>query len=228
METSQNDSQASVNNYGIVWEWTTTNKESVETNLVRISEETNKLWKSGVIENAYWNSNADINKFEYFPNICYFIKATSQEQVASTLDELVLVTEKIADYTVYPVGTKWLGRNTELINKRTITNSFAIVWSTEEKIDPVENDSLIVQQANVILDFYGNGIIENVYWDLKNAYSTEGSDQVTDFLFFVNVNTEEEARQICNELPFTKHGFVSYKIFPAGVFWMGNFDEGAG
>lgn len=227
-ESSQNEPAAKVEakllNYAIVWEWITTDKQLVENNLIAINEEMNRLWKNGDLENAYWNNDSQVNKFENYPNICYFIKATSLDNVKSILDELVIVKKGIASYTVYPVGTMWLGRETETINERSITNSFAAVWSTEKALDPNADEALILKQAELMLNLYNSGAIENVYWDFENTYSAENNNGVSDFVFFVNVNAEEEARKLCDDLPLSKQGFVSYKLYPVGVFWMGKYE----
>ncbi len=66
-----------IQNFAVVWNWTTTDKQLVTDNAPTISKELNNLWKNGVVENAYYDANSKVNKFEHFPNITFFLRAKS-------------------------------------------------------------------------------------------------------------------------------------------------------
>lgn len=213
-----------LNNYAIVWKWATKDKKLVEDNLVAISNEINKLEKNGQIEIAYYNPDAKVNKFENFPNISYFLKANSKEDAQKVLNNLSIVKKGIATYTIYPVGTKWFGRKAEVINQKGITNSYVTVWKSTKNIDTEENQELTQEQAKKITKLYNEGTIENVFWELSGEPNEEKrrANEINDFVFFVNANTEEEAKKICDNLPFTKKGVATYKMYEVGAFWFGN------
>ncbi|SNZ01164.1 hypothetical protein [Flagellimonas pacifica] len=207
-------------NYAIAWKWATDNKQLVEENLVVIADQVNQLWKEDIIADAYYNSNATIDKFEYFPNVFFFLKAQSEEDAITILDELTLVKKGIASYKIYPVGLKWMGRDHDEIREKGITNSYAAVWAS----DNWENttDSLTKSQADAILDLWNDGSIENIYFDIEG---TQKANDKTDFVFFINANTEKEAKELCAALPFAKENIANYEIYPVGVFWLGDFKE---
>ena len=61
-------------------------------------------------------------------------------------------------------------------------------------------------------------MIENVYFDVPG---TVENNAVADFVFFVNANSKEEAKEICYNLPFAKQHLAAYTLHPVGVLWMG-------
>lgn len=61
--------------------------------------------------------------------------------------------------------------------------------------------------------------IENVYFDIEG---TQKSNEITDFVFFINANTIEEAKNICSQMPFVKENISSFKLYSVGVFWLGD------
>ena len=208
-------------NFAVIWKWTTTDVKKVEKYTIQFANEMNSLWKNGDIENVYYNSNAKIDKLEYFPNNSFFIKAKTKEKAKEILNELVFVKEGLVTPIIYPVGTKWLGRNKKAINKKGITNSFVVVWNTLREVDQIKDGNIIMEQSNELLRLNENGDIENIYWDLEKAANPSGNKDITDFIFFANANSEEKAREICDNLPFTKAKIASYSIQPVGVFWLG-------
>lgn len=207
-------------NYAVVWKWTTTDVQLVEDNLLAISNEINVLWKDDVVTDAYYNPDATVDKFEYFPNVSFFLKAHSYEEGEALLNKLTLVKKGIAMYTMYPVGTKWMGRNEGKIHENGITNSYVAVWTTEN----MENstDELTKSQADAILGLWNEGKIENVYFDIEG---TQKANNETDFVFFINTNSPEEAKAVCDALPFVKKNIASYELFEVGVFWLGEFKD---
>lgn len=224
-ESNKEDSNFGRKNFAVVWKWTTTDVKKVEENIVKFSEEMNSLWKNGDIENVYYNANSKIDKLEYLPNNSFFIKAKTKAKAIAMLNELVLVKEGLITPVIYPVGTKWLGRNEEAIHKKGLTKSFVVVWNRLREIDQTKDHSIIIDQSNELLRLYENGDIENVYWDLEKAGNPSVNKDVTDFVYFVNANSEDEVKKLCDNLPFTKANMVSYNIHPVGVFWLGEYKK---
>jgi len=216
-EEKKQTQQIGLDNFAIVWTWKTNDKQLMDNHLLRVSDEMDKLWKKDIIENVYFHSDAS-KASGYFPNISFFIKAESPKKAMEVLDNLTLVKKGMADYKIYPVGIKWLGRETEVIKSKGLGKSFVAVWSELETISAASDGDIIVAQADSIMSLWKKGIIENVYFDIEGT-STENN--VTDFVFFVNADTEKEAKEICDNLPFSIEGKASYKIKEVGVFWLG-------
>ena len=224
--SEKQDSEFGIFNYAIVWEWTTTDKQLVNNNTVKISNELTELWKKGAVENVYYNSDAKVDKLDYFPNISFFLKAKSKVEAEKILNNLTVVKKGIANYTIYPVGVKWLGRKSEKIKIKGITNSYVSVWNTVTKDNQVDSEEIIEKyvksQSDATLRLWNEGTIENVYFDIEG---TQSSNNITDFVFFVNANSENEAKKICDELPFAKNKLASYKLLSVGIFWLGEFQN---
>jgi serine protease inhibitor ecotin len=221
--TDSDNSKFGRKNFAVIWKWTTTDVKKVEENIVKFSEEMNSLWKNGDIENVYYNGNSKIDKLEYLPNNSFFIKAKTKAKAEAILNELVLVKEGLVTPMIYPVGTKWLGRNKDAIHKNGLKNSFVVVWNRLREVDQMKDQNIIIDQTNQLLKLNENGDIENVYWDLEKTANPSANKGITDFVFFVNANTQEEARKICDNLPFTKAKIASYNIQSAGIFWLGEY-----
>lgn len=202
--------------FAIVWKWTTTNKQLVIDNAPAVSQELTNLWKRGIVENAYYDSDAKIDKFEFFPNITFFLKTESYETAEVILNNLTVVKKGIAVYTIYPVGTLWLGRKTDKINAKGITKSYVAVWTKNQDAKPT--NELIVAQNDATIKLWNEGIIENVYFDIEGV---QKANNETDFVFFVNANSEAGAKEICDKLPFSMENIASYQLLSVGVFWMG-------
>ena len=206
-------------NFAVIWKWSTEDAELVSRNLPDISRELTSLWKNDVIENVYYDDDPQSDRLAYFANIAFFLKANSEAAAQAVLDNLTVVKKGIATYTLHPVGMLWLDRKSEIINKRGVTKSFVAVWTTT--ISPLagtDADDVLKRQSDKILELWKSGIIENVYFDVEGTYETNSK---TDFVFFVNAKTMKEAESICNMLPFFKKNIATYRMFQAGVFWMG-------
>lgn len=220
VSTTDDDSQTVNTNYAVIWKWTTKNAELVSANLPAISKELTKLWKDGVIENVYYDNNSPTDKLENFANVAFFLKAKSRIEAMSILNELTVVKKGIGTYIVNPVGLLWLDRRSDVIKEKGMTNSFVAVWKTEGKADvSVET---VQAQSKLVTKLWNEGTIENVYFDIEGI---QKENVKTDFVFFVNANTKEEAAGICNSLPFFKENIASYEMYQAGVFWMGKYQN---
>ena len=60
------------NNYAVVWQWKTTDRQIIMDNFDAISDELQSLWKNDIIENVYLDSEAEFTKAEKFPSISFF------------------------------------------------------------------------------------------------------------------------------------------------------------
>lgn len=203
-----------VQNYAVVFKWKTEDEKLVEDNAMKQADQLLELWENNIVENVYYDSDAKVEKFSYFPNITFVVKAENEAAAKTILDELAVVKNNIATYTTYPVGDLWLKRNTEKILKDGVTKSYVSVWTTNAK----PSDELIKSQNADVLKLWENGTIENAYFDIEG---TQVENNKTDFVFFVNADTEEKAAEILNKLPFVKNDIASYKLHQVGVFWMG-------
>lgn len=77
-------------------------------------------------------------------------------------------------------------------------------------------------QSDAILKLWNEGIIENVYFDVEG---TQETNTVTDFVFFVNADSEKEAIEICDHLPFVQEKIAAYKLHAVGIFWLGEYKD---
>ncbi len=215
-KASSDVDQSAILKFAVVWNWTTDDMQIIRDNYSKISEEITELWNDDILENAYYNSESPSESLDFVPNISFFMKSLTVDKARSVLNDLTLVKSGIADYTLYPVGTLWLGRQDRVIMENGLTHSYVAVWSTEspEEID----DDLLRKQNDVIMKLWNEGKIENVYFDIEG---TRRPNTRTDFVFFVNVRTEEEAWAICRSLPFAEREIATFKLYKAGLFWLG-------
>lgn len=185
------------------------------------------MWRNGEIENAYYNTDSEISSVENLPNICYFLKAESYKSARERLNELAVVKNGIANFSVFPVGSKWFGRNADAIQDKGLTKSYVSVWKTLTDINVDEYRDLIDAQATSIKNLYQSGDIENVYWEMsreEDAYKRR-TNNISDFVFFINTNNKEDAKALCDSIGFIQAELMSYEVIPVGVFWLGEYQE---
>jgi len=216
--TSSQTSEIGKNNYAVVWNWTTTDEQLVSDNAPTISNELTSLWKKGIVENAYYNSDSKVDKLSYFPNISFSMKAHSYESAEVILNKLSVVKKGIASYKLFPIGTLWLDRKHKTIHENGMTKSFVTVWTTTGK----PTDELTQAQNDKMLELWKSGKVENVYFDIEG---TQKANNETDFVFYANANSESDAKAICESLPFFKEDIATYKIHEVGVFWMAKYEQ---
>lgn len=215
-----NEGKIGRNNYAITWKWATSDLALVEEHMPAISDELTALWKDDVVENVYYNTGLPEENLEYYPNIAFFLKAHSEQQVKAILNELLVVKKGISTYEIHPVGTLWLDRKAEVINARGMTKSFVTVWTTSTNKPP--SDELVKKQNDHVLELWNQGVVENVYFDIPG---TQIENQITDFVMFVNAETQVEAEAICFDLPFSREGAATFDMYPSGTFWMGQYED---
>lgn len=216
--TYEDNSKIGRTNYAVVWNWTTTDVKLVTDNANQINEDLSNLWKKDVVENVYYDSDAQVDKLGHHPNVSFFIKAHSEQEARTVLNSLTLITKGLANYTLFPVGNLWLDRKFKTIHEKGMTKSYVAVWTTTGK----PSSEITKAQSDKVLALWNEGSIENVYFDIEG---TQTANDKTDFVFYVNKNTEAEAKEICNSLPIYKEKMASYKLYPVGVFWMGKYEQ---
>lgn len=111
----------------------------IRKHLPAMNEEMLAMWRNGDIENAYYNADSEISVVENLPNICYFLKAESYKSAREFLNSLSVVKNGISTFSVFLVGSKWFGRNSEAIQANGIRRSYVSVWKVLEEIKQEEN-----------------------------------------------------------------------------------------
>lgn len=214
-----------INNYAVVWHWKTKDIDLINSKVGAQSQQITDLWKKGIIENAYFETEPKADNFENYPGISFFIKASSEDEATAILDNMIFVKEGISDYKLHAVGTKWLGINENPSRDKVGTRSWVAVWNTSvdhnSKYSMSEVEAYAKEQSDLILALWKEGIIENVYFDIEG---TQEKNDITDFVLFINAETEVEARGILDNLPFTLKNIAHYQLFSVGVFWMGEYE----
>ncbi len=94
--------------FAAVWA-NTGDKELIEKNVEAQFEETTQLWSKGIIENAYFASEAAYKRASKVPGMAYFVNAATEDEARAILDNMIFVKKGIATYRLFPVGTFWLG-----------------------------------------------------------------------------------------------------------------------
>ena len=94
ISTTENQEHTARTNYAVIWKWETDDIEFVTQYLPSISKELASLWESDVIENAYFDTEATIDKLGHLANVAFFLKASSREEAQSILNNLTVVKKK--------------------------------------------------------------------------------------------------------------------------------------
>lgn len=218
--TEITDAKFGRQNYAVVWNWLTSEKEIFADAMITVSEEMQKLWEEDVIENSYFNNAARTEDMKIFPNVSFFLKAKTLDEAKEILDALTMVKLALAEYSIFPVGTKWLGRNTDKIHETGVKRSYVTVWTTLKK--PEQGAAIIKEHSDALLKLWADGVIENVYFDIAGTQTPSDKE---DFVFFINADSEEEAKKTLDKLPLVTAEIASYKMYPVGVFWRGEFTD---
>ena len=102
------NAQENQETFAVVWEWSTDNRDTINNNLASQATELMDLWRQGVVENVYLNTEAKFADDKPMPTVVFFIKAENENGAKETLNEMVFVKKDIAKYKLYPVGILWL------------------------------------------------------------------------------------------------------------------------
>lgn len=204
-----------------MWDWATEGHAFILENLKEQSEDFQKLFDKGIIENVYLNNYeiAQVNEKAKMATIMFFIKATSEANAKAMLDEMKFVKTHVAKYRIYPVGSKMLGRLESADKNKTF--SFAAVWANTGNKELIDNN--VEAQFEETVQLWNDGIIENAYFASEGAYKR--ASETPGMAYFVNAATEEEARAILDNMIFVKKGIATYRLFPVGTFWLGSKDD---
>ncbi len=216
-DSSEEPHTFGMNNYAVIW--STPNGELLHEHNEAIQSEFTHLWKTKKIENAYFDNESNQVTPKSFPNVVFFLKAKSKNKATALLNDLTIFKQGIASYKIFPVGTLWLGRNTEVGLQNGNKRSFVTVWETKSR--NLDSETL-KEQSNKILELWSKGLIENIYFDTEG---TQDTNEVKDFVFFTKANSIEDVNILCNSLPFSKNNSAIYKVFEVGVFWFGPFED---
>lgn len=204
-----------LNTYAIVWN--TPNIDLVVHYAEVISQEFTDLYERDIIENAYFDAESVSENMHSFPNVAFFLKAYSEEEAVHYLERLTIVRKGVATYKMYPVGMLWLPRNEAA--KAQVSTSYVAVWFNKgEK----PGEDIIKEQYDQILNLWNQGKIENVYFNIERLSSPNDK---TDFVFFVNASSKEEAENICESLPLFQNNLSTFELQRVGVFWFGRYQD---
>ena len=206
------------NNYAVIWDILTDDHEYVMNYLSEQAEEFNKLFGDGTLENAYLNNYefVELNNDAALASVMFFVKAKSVIAAQAIIDQMSFVRNKVATYNIYPVGEKWLDRQPAAGENQEY--SFATVWFNTA--DEATTKKFVQAQNDQVLALWKEGKIENAYFAAENAF--EKQNEIPGMVFFMNADTEEAAREICDGLVFSKEGVATYELFPVGTFWLGS------
>ena len=98
------------NTFAVVWTIDTDDAKLYNDSIPDQAAKTLELWQNGIVENVYLDSKktyAEVNKGDT-ARVMFFIKAKTDEEARKILDEMPLVKNKMAIYTLFPVGILWL------------------------------------------------------------------------------------------------------------------------
>lgn len=210
-----------IQNFAVVWDWESDDPDYILNNLEGQIEDFNKLWERGQIENVYLNNFeiAKVNDDATMMTIMFFVKAENKKAAKAILDNMKFVKNKVATYRIYPVGSNWLGRNPEAAVDPKF--SFAAVWNL--KAPKEEIDKYVKNQFEQTVGLWNTGVIENAYFAMENSYSQQ--NDIPGMVYFVNADTEAEAKEILNHTIFYQKGIADYQLFPVGTFWRGSVND---
>lgn len=96
--------------YAVAWTVDTDDAELFNSAVAMQATKVLELWKEGLIENVYIDGEKDHGSVQKgdAARVLFFVKADSEDAAKAVLDELPLVQEKAATYTLTPVGALWL------------------------------------------------------------------------------------------------------------------------
>lgn len=220
-ENKLDESKVGRNNYAVVWDWETTDRDHILKFLSQQAHELNDLWKKDIVENVYIDSESEFPTGESFSSISFVIKAKSEADAKVYLDNMIFVKNKIASFNLYRVGIKYLGRNKDFSEQLVDKKSFVAVFQTTG--NSAEIQAHLQEQSDKTLELFKNGVIENAYLDIEGF--SKGDSDIPAIVYHVNASNAEEAKNILDQLPFVQKNLTRYQIFPVGVFWLGQTEN---
>lgn len=201
--------------FAVVWTWKTVEKSLINQNVAAQTMQLRDLAKSGTAEVIYFDTTPIGDQALGYPSIAFVLKAKSPEAAKAILDEMVFVEKDIAEYSIHPVGDRWLEESPAAAANTNSGLRFVTVWTTSSGPGVKDKiNELAPRQSDAIQDLWRAGAVENVYFD---AVGVLRENNTQDFVLFVRANTEAAARKIVDALPFSKEGLATYEVYQVGV-----------
>ena len=119
--------------------------------------------------------------------------------------------------------------NTAYAEDETWDNRYVVIWSWDQSEDKQKliADNL-ADQASVTLDLWKSGRIENVYMNTEEGENGEVGfqfDNKSSFIFFIKANSESEAAEVLNIMPFVKLQLADDQLNKVGPLWLKQFED---
>ncbi|SDW04491.1 hypothetical protein [Aequorivita viscosa] len=129
---------------------------------------------------------------------------------------MIFRTKNIGTFELIPVGNFLFGQSEKAGDVRLKKeNVYVVVWDLLKPYDEVDSQE-IQKQFDADFKLYEEGVLENAY---KNSPYDESIKNFT--VYFMNANSEAEAKKVLDEMPFVKSDIGSYKIRNVGHFMRG-------
>lgn len=101
--------------------------------------------------------------------------------------------------------------------EKAFAHHFAVIWERTTTDEDLRKNNLAAQ-ADETLKLWKAGTIENVYMNTK-AHLADGTEAIS-IMFFIKVDTREDAAKILDKMTFVKKKIATYKLFPVGLLWL--------
>ena len=96
--------------------------------------------------------------------------------------------------------------------------SFAVLWNWTEGNTIEGILPSIQQQAQVVVDLWEKGIIENAY--MENESELNKNEKFANAFFIIKGKNEQEVRGILDKTPAYLAGITNYNLYPIGIKWL--------
>lgn len=201
--------------FAVVWTFKTVEKSLIEQNVATQTMQLRDLAKSGTAEAVYFDTKPTGDQALGYPSISFVVNAKSPDAAKAILDEMVFVKKGISEYSLHPVGDRWLEQSPATGANTNSGRRFVTVWTTSSGPGVKDKlNELAPRQSDAIQNLWRAGALENVYFD---AVGVLRENNTQDFVLFVRANTEAAARKIVEALPFSKADLATYQIYQVGA-----------
>lgn len=208
-----------MNTYAVIPSLITENPQKFNDNITDQASQLNRLWEEGTVENLYYDVEGQKVGDQVIPTIAYFIRATDIDEARNVLDQMVFRTKDIGTFELIPVGNFLFGQSEKSGEVRLKKeNSYVVIWDLLKPYNEVD-PKIIQDQFDADFKLYEEGILENAY---KNSPYDESIKNFT--VYFMNADSEEEAKKILNNMPFVKSNIASFKVFYVGHLMRGKVE----
>lgn len=212
LSPAENKVEQRSNTYAVLTSIATTDKQKYIDNIAQQTDQLNELWDKKIVSNIYMDSKPN----EIAPTVIFFLRAKSVNEAKETLDKTNFIINGVGSYDVKPVGDLLFETNQKTLEMKSQKElTYAVVWDFSKKIDELPVDVMKTQLA-AEEKLFENGIVENLYLNTAN----DGNKR-TSSVYFINVNSQDEAEKILNELPIKKEKLGTYKLYDVGGFIRG-------